>query len=142
MTITRKIKIGKIWNFIFLSIQSIPDISCKLDNIIIMMMMMMQSGVTVSRSRVMVTAALKHQLPQLMKRDNLFIAFDGNALSSLLRLQMSSIQLFSWYVASYTFLVFNKMYWFIVQYIPFYVFPFNFWISCRHNGIVDRFSCS
>ena len=27
-----KIKIGKIWNFIFLSIQPIPDLSCKFDH--------------------------------------------------------------------------------------------------------------
>ena len=32
MTRTLKMKIGKIWNLIFLSIQSIPDISCKFDH--------------------------------------------------------------------------------------------------------------
>ena len=32
MTITQKIKIGKIWNLIFLSIQPIPDLSCTLDH--------------------------------------------------------------------------------------------------------------
>ena len=32
MTITRKIKIGKIWNSIFLSIQHIPHLSCKFEH--------------------------------------------------------------------------------------------------------------
>ena len=32
MTITRKIKIRKIWNFIFISIQPIPDLSCICDH--------------------------------------------------------------------------------------------------------------
>ena len=32
MTITRKIKIGKIWNLVFLSIQPIADFSCKFDH--------------------------------------------------------------------------------------------------------------
>ena len=33
MTITRKIKIGKIWNLVFLSIQPIPDLSCKFEHL-------------------------------------------------------------------------------------------------------------
>ena len=32
MTKTRKIKIGKIWNLIFLSIQHIPHLSCKFEH--------------------------------------------------------------------------------------------------------------
>ena len=30
--ITRKVKIGNIWNLVFLSVQPIPDLSCKLDH--------------------------------------------------------------------------------------------------------------
>ena len=33
MTITQKIKIGKILNLIFLFIQLIPDLSCKFDHL-------------------------------------------------------------------------------------------------------------
>ena len=33
MTITRKIKIGNIWNLIFLSIQLIPHLSCKFEHV-------------------------------------------------------------------------------------------------------------
>jgi len=32
MTITQKIKIGKIWNLIFLSVQPIPDLSCEFEH--------------------------------------------------------------------------------------------------------------